>query len=209
MREALIARFASDALEDQSLIKGMPMPANLDTAVSLETILRAKGVTPATIAFLDGKVYVGLSEAQLTRLADTANTLETRVKVSRRDMGPALASKLVGGTTVASTMFIGQSVGIPLFVTGGIGGVHRGAENSMDVSADLIELGRTASRLRIGWRQTLMARVWESSVPAQSRSSTFRARLRFLKRREFASRPMAKGPISPLSTRQARVKRYV
>lgn len=123
----------------------MPPPANFDTAVSLESILREKGVTPATIALLDGKIHVGLSTAQLTRLADTASLRETRVKVSRRDIGPALAGKLVGGTTVASTMYIGQSVGIPLFVTGGIGGVHRGAETSMDVSADLIELGRTVS----------------------------------------------------------------
>jgi pseudouridine-5'-phosphate glycosidase/pseudouridine kinase len=123
-------------------MSGMPEPANLDTALSLEAILRGKGVTPATIALLDGKVHVGLSDQQLSRLADISSS-EARVKVSRRDMAPALASKLVGGTTVASTMYVGQSVGIPIFVTGGIGGVHRGAENSMDVSADLIELGRT------------------------------------------------------------------
>ena len=132
----------------------MPTPANLDTALSLESILRGKGVTPATIALLDGNVHVGLTEAQLSRLADISSLLEARVKVSRRYMAPALASKLVVGTTVASTMYIGQSVGIPLFVTGGIGGVHRGAENSMDVSADLIELGRTVRDSALGYRST-------------------------------------------------------
>lgn len=124
----------------------MPHPTNLTTAQSLETILRSKSVAPATIALLDGKVHVGLSDSQLERLADTASS-EQKLKVSRRDIAPALAGRIVGGTTVASTMYIGASVGIPMFVTGGIGGVHRGAENSMDVSADLIELGRTVRPL--------------------------------------------------------------
>jgi pseudouridine-5'-phosphate glycosidase/pseudouridine kinase len=124
----------------------MPHPANLDTALSLESILRSSAVTPATIALLEGKVHVGVSQAQLERLAETAST-EKKVKVSRRDIAPALASKLVGGTTVAGTMYVGETVGIPLFVTGGIGGVHRGAESSMDVSADLIELGRTVGHV--------------------------------------------------------------
>lgn len=130
--------------------KGMPHPTNLTTAQSLEDILRAKSVTPATIALLDGKVYIGLSTTQLERLAELSNG-EKKVKVSRRDLAPALASKVIGGTTVASTMYIGRSMGIPLFVTGGIGGVHRGAENSMDVSADLIELGRTVRAILHGW----------------------------------------------------------
>lgn len=121
---------------------GMPHPTNLTTAQSLESIIRAKSVSPATIALLDGKIHIGLTDAQLQRLADTSST-EAKLKVSRRDIAPALAGRIVGGTTVASTMYIAQSVGVPLFVTGGIGGVHRGAESSMDVSADLIELGRT------------------------------------------------------------------
>lgn len=123
----------------------MPHPANLNTALSLESILRSSAVTPATIALLEGKVHIGVTQAQLERLADTSST-EKKVKVSRRDIAPALASKVVGGTTVAGTMYVGETVGIPLFVTGGIGGAHRGSENSMDVSADLIELGRTVSR---------------------------------------------------------------
>lgn len=124
----------------------MPYPQNLTTAQSLESILSAKGVTPATIALFDGKVHIGLTTAQLERLADTASS-EKKVKVSRRDIAPTLATNIVGGTTVAGTMYIAETVGIGMFVTGGIGGVHRGAENSMDVSADLIELGRTVSGL--------------------------------------------------------------
>ena len=107
----------------------MPHPTNIDTARSVEAILREQDVTPATIALIDGRVHVGLSDAQLERLADTASP-ESKVKVSRRDLAPALASKLVGGTTVAGTMYVGATLGIGMFVTGGIGGVHRGAQDS-------------------------------------------------------------------------------
>ncbi|EJT47357.1 hypothetical protein A1Q1_03828 [Trichosporon asahii var. asahii CBS 2479] len=119
----------------------MPYPANAETAASLETIIRGHGVVPATIALMDGKVQVGLSDAQLEELANAPRT--ESCKVSRRDLGAALCLKRYGGTTVAGTMILANSVGIQHFVTGGIGGVHRGAENSMDVSADLVELGRT------------------------------------------------------------------
>lgn len=148
----------------------MPYPTNLTTAQSLESILRSSSVTPATIAILDGKIHVGLTEQQLQRLSDPENT-EAKVKVSRRDLAPTLSKGIVGGTTVASTMYISHSVGIGMFVTGGIGGAHRGSENSesrasrraywtrakstvgMDVSADLIELGRTVSeKLCYGFR---------------------------------------------------------
>ena len=143
---------------------GMPFPTNLTTAESLETILRDHTVTPATIALIDGNVHVGLAAEQLARLADPE--AKDKAKVSRRDLAPALARKLMGGTTVAGTMYIAHSVGIEMFVTGGIGGVHRGAEQSMsmvlqrktltlrmsafDVSADLIELGKTVSRAATG-----------------------------------------------------------
>ncbi|KAK4689205.1 pseudouridylate synthase / pseudouridine kinase, partial [Tremellales sp. Uapishka_1] len=120
----------------------MPFPTNLNTALSLESILRSQGCVPATVALMGGRVHVGLSRGQLDELGDPKNGKDS-VKVSRRDLGPALAAKKNGGTTVAGTMVIAQSVGIRTFVTGGIGGVHRGAESSMDVSADLIELGRT------------------------------------------------------------------
>jgi pseudouridine-5'-phosphate glycosidase/pseudouridine kinase len=122
----------------------MPFPTSLTTAQSVEAIVRAQGAVPATIALLDGRVRVGLSDAELTALADPATPrTEPAVKVSRRDLAPALAFHRAGGTTVAGTMVIAASAGIDAFVTGGIGGVHRGAESSMDVSADLIELGRT------------------------------------------------------------------
>lgn len=122
----------------------MPFPTNLTTAQSVESIVRAHGAVPATIALLDGRVRVGLSDTELTALADPATPrAEPAVKVSRRDLAPALAFNRAGGTTVAGTMVVAASAGIDAFVTGGIGGVHRGAENSMDVSADLIELGRT------------------------------------------------------------------
>lgn len=149
----------------------MPHPVNLTTALSLESILRTHRSVPATIALLDGRVHVGLSRAELERLADPENP-EPKTKVSRRDIAPVLARRGVGGTTVAGTMYVARSVGVGVFVTGGIGGVHRGAESSewddrgtareetgvssscrlglnvcegMDISADLIELGRTVS----------------------------------------------------------------
>ncbi|KAI9632359.1 Indigoidine synthase A like protein-domain-containing protein [Dioszegia hungarica] len=131
------------ALESTIITHGMPHPTNLSTAQSLESILRSRGVTPATIALHSGKVHVGVSQAQLEELADTSAGLVKKVKVSRRDIAPTLAKGLIGGTTVAGTMYVARTVGIGMFVTGGIGGVHRGAEKSMDVSADLIELGRT------------------------------------------------------------------
>ena len=135
----------------------MAPPTNLDCARSVETIIRAQGATPATIALIDGKVHVGLTKGELEMIADP-DILRTAVKTSRRDIAPVLAQKRLGGTTVAGTMYIASSVGIPVFVTGGIGGVHRGAESSqymskhspatmlivgMDISADLTELGRT------------------------------------------------------------------
>ncbi|EIW69105.1 hypothetical protein TREMEDRAFT_68967 [Tremella mesenterica DSM 1558] len=129
------------ALESTIITHGMPHPTNLSTALSVESILRSEGVTPATIAILRGVVHVGLTSSQLERLSDPG--LTGTVKVSRRDLGAVISMGLTGGTTVAGTMFIARSLGIGLFVTGGIGGVHRGAEKSMDISADLMELGRT------------------------------------------------------------------
>ena len=134
------------ALESAIITHGMPYPTNANTASTLESIIRSHGVTPATVAFLDGKVHVGLSAAQIDALADP-NTPRDRpaVKVSRRDIAPALAGRRAGGTTVAGTMVAAHSVGITGFVTGGIGGVHRGAQSS--------ESGlRPAERIRAkGW----------------------------------------------------------
>lgn len=108
----------------------MPHPTNLTTALSVESILRSRGVTPATVAMHSGKVHIGLSESQLEELANPDAGGVKRVKVSRRDLAPTLSKGLIGGTTVAGTMYIASSVGIGMFVTGGIGGVHRGAESS-------------------------------------------------------------------------------
>lgn len=110
----------------------MPYPTNLTTAQSLELIFRESGITPATIALINGRVHIGLNESQLTELADPQNH-KSSVKVSRRDLAPALAMGYNGGTTVAGTMVIANSVGIKMFVTGGIGGVHRGAESSTSI----------------------------------------------------------------------------
>ncbi|WVF66842.1 hypothetical protein IAT40_001584 [Kwoniella sp. CBS 6097] len=132
------------ALESAIITHGMPHPTNLTTASSLESIIRDKSVTPATVALINGTIHLGLTKSQLEELSDPACGISRgAVKVSRRDLGPALALGKTGGTTVAGTMYIASSLGIKVFVTGGIGGVHRGAESSMDISADLIELGRT------------------------------------------------------------------
>ncbi|KAJ3208888.1 hypothetical protein HDU67_006490 [Dinochytrium kinnereticum] len=123
----------------------MPFPSNLDTAKEVEDIIRGQGSIPATIALLDGFVHVGLTSDDLRRLAESnqPGSMEIAVKASRRDLALVLSKKLMGATTVSGTMAIAQAAGIKVFVTGGIGGVHRGGESSMDISADLTELSRT------------------------------------------------------------------
>jgi pseudouridine-5'-phosphate glycosidase/pseudouridine kinase len=120
----------------------MPHPKNFETALSVESIIRQGGVTPATIALIAGKIHIGLSEATLAQISEKGFT-ENSVKVSRRDLGPVLG--MIdgfgnGGTTVAGTMYIAQSVGVKMFVTGGIGGVHRGAESSKSESYPCVVL---------------------------------------------------------------------
>lgn len=121
---------------------GMPHPTNYDCALSVESLIREQSSIPATIALLSGRIHIGLSHAQLAHLADPAVNAKS-IKLSRRDLARGIYSKVDAGTTVAGTMMLARQVGIDVFVTGGIGGVHRGAERSMDVSADLHELGRT------------------------------------------------------------------
>ncbi|KAI9204804.1 Indigoidine synthase A like protein-domain-containing protein [Polychytrium aggregatum] len=128
------------ALESTIISHGMPYPENLKTAVAVEDIVRSQGCTPATIAIIDGQIKVGLSEDDLETLARTGLKAE---KTSRKDLALVLSQKKTGATTVSGTMLIAHMAGIKVFVTGGIGGVHRGAEESMDISADLTELGRT------------------------------------------------------------------
>jgi len=125
------------ALESAVITHGLPRPENLRLAQHLEAEIRALGAIPATTAILDGKVRVGLSPVELERLANEAVTR----KISRRDFGMAIARGECGGTTVCGTLIIARSVGIRVFATGGIGGVHRDAP--FDVSADLPELGRS------------------------------------------------------------------
>lgn len=125
------------ALESTVIAHGLPRPTNLETAQRLESIAREADVVPATIAILDGKLCVGLNDAQLKFLAQDTNV----TKISTRDIPLALARQWTGATTVASTSWIAQRAGIKVFSTGGIGGVHRGS--LPDVSADLPELART------------------------------------------------------------------
>ncbi|XP_063547341.1 uncharacterized protein LOC134754840 [Cydia strobilella] len=126
------------ALESTIITHGMPYPQNLETAVAVETIIREKGAVPATVAILKGQLTVGLSREQLEYLARAKGV----VKASRRDLAPVAAAGLDGATTVAGTLVAADLADIPVFVTGGIGGVHREGENTLDVSADLTELGR-------------------------------------------------------------------
>ncbi|MEY4594862.1 MAG: Pseudouridine-5-phosphate glycosidase [Bacteroidota bacterium] len=128
------------ALESTIIAHGMPYPQNVQTAAAVEQIIRDNGATPATIAILNGKLHVGLNNSQLDELANAKNVW----KVSLRDMPFVVSQGLHGATTVAATMRIAAMAGIPVFVTGGIGGVHRGAEYSMDISADLTEMAATS-----------------------------------------------------------------
>jgi pseudouridine-5'-phosphate glycosidase len=127
------------ALESTIISHGMPYPQNVTMAREVEQIIRDAGAVPATIAIMDGKICIGLSDEQLELLGTSPDAM----KVSRRDLPFVVAQKRLGATTVAATMICAQLAGIAVFVTGGIGGVHRGAETSFDISADLQELAQT------------------------------------------------------------------
>eukprot|EP01132_Coremiostelium_polycephalum_P000841 gene841-1048_t len=127
------------SLESTIISHGMPYPQNYQTAKEVESIVRERGVTPATIAIINGTIHVGLNDTELHYLATVG---KSAIKTSRRDLAFVLSQGLTGSTTVSATIFISNLVGIKIFVTGGLGGVHRGAEVSMDISADLTELGR-------------------------------------------------------------------
>lgn len=127
------------ALESTIIAHGMPYPQNVETAREVESIVRNQGAIPATIAILNGKLCVGLDEQQLEQLGNSKDVW----KVSIRDMAYVVSNKLAGATTVAATMRVASEAGIRIFVTGGIGGVHRGAETNMDISSDLTEMSRT------------------------------------------------------------------
>ncbi|WP_444462111.1 pseudouridine-5'-phosphate glycosidase [Rhodobacter capsulatus] len=127
------------ALESTIITHGMPWPQNLETARRVEAEVRAAGATPATIAVMGGRIHIGLTAAELEALAQAKGVM----KLSRADLAFCLASGGIGATTVAATMICAHLAGIAVFATGGIGGVHRGAEESFDISADLTELGLT------------------------------------------------------------------
>jgi pseudouridine-5'-phosphate glycosidase len=127
------------ALESTIIAHGMPYPENLEVAREVEKIIREYGVVPATIAVIKGKIKIGLSGEEMEFLA----TSKEVIKASRRDLSIIIAKKLTASTTVAATMVAAHLAGIRVFVTGGIGGAHRGAEKTFDVSADLQELART------------------------------------------------------------------
>jgi pseudouridine-5'-phosphate glycosidase len=139
VRAALEAGRPVVALETTIVSHGMPWPENIETAMAVEGIVREGGAVPASIAVLDGKVRVGLERTDLERLAKAKDV----AKLSRADLAWAVASGRPGATTVAATMIVAALAGIRVFATGGIGGVHRGAERSFDISADLTELART------------------------------------------------------------------
>lgn len=128
------------ALESTIISHGMPYPQNVETARETERIIRENGCIPATIAIIDGKLTVGCSDEEINELGKRGTAVP---KISRRDVAFAVAKKQYGATTVAATMLIAQMAGLEVFATGGIGGVHRGAETTMDISADLDELSHT------------------------------------------------------------------
>ena len=128
------------ALESTIISHGMPYPRNIETALEVEDIVRKNGAIPATIALFNGKCYAGLSQEQLEYFASAKDVW----KVSLRDMPYVISKKLHGATTVAATMRIASMTGIKIFVTGGIGGVHRNANETMDISADLTEMEQTS-----------------------------------------------------------------
>jgi pseudouridine-5'-phosphate glycosidase len=139
VKEALENNKPVVALESTIISHGMPYPQNVKTAKQVEDIVRAQGAVPATIAIIDGRLKVGLSPEELEFFGQSKEIL----KASRRDLPFIVANGLHGATTVATTMIVAQMAGIKVFVTGGIGGVHRGASETFDISADLQELAKT------------------------------------------------------------------
>lgn len=141
MREAIAKNGPVVALESTIITHGMDYPHNRDTALAVEQIIRDNGAIPATIAILDGVIHVGLTSEQIETLSKEGRNNSR--KCSRRDLAYVVARKMNGSTTVAGTMFCARLAGIKIFATGGLGGVHRGAEESFDISADLTELSKT------------------------------------------------------------------
>jgi len=140
VKEALANKRPVVALESTIISHGMPYPKNVETAIAVEQVVKDGGATPATIAIFKGKCHVGLSADELEYFGKAKGVW----KVSLRDIPYVISKNLYGATTVAATMRIASLAGIKVFVTGGIGGVHRGPENTMDISADLTEMANTS-----------------------------------------------------------------
>lgn len=140
VQEALENRRPVVALESTIISHGMPYPQNVETAIHVEQVIRDYGAVPATVAIIGGRLKCGLTREEIEYLGKKGTDI---VKCSRRDIPVAISKKLDGATTVATTMIIANMAGVKIFATGGIGGVHRGAEHTMDISADLEELGQT------------------------------------------------------------------
>lgn len=140
VKKALNSNSPLVALESTIISHGMPYPQNKETALKVEQIVRENGAIPATMAILNGKIKVGLSSDEIDYLASSGSRI---IKASRRDIPYLISKKIDGATTVASTMIAADLTGIKIFATGGIGGVHRGAEKTFDISADLQELANT------------------------------------------------------------------
>ncbi|KAK0198164.1 indigoidine synthase A-like protein [Armillaria mellea] len=141
IQEALATNKPVVALETTLVTHGFPYPTNYDLASDLEEIVRSTGSVPATIGIIGGRVKIGLEKSELERLADRAKNPSV-VKVSRRDIAPTIGARMDGGTTCSATLIFAALAGIKVFATGGLGGVHRGGQDSMDISADLLELTR-------------------------------------------------------------------
>lgn len=140
VKEAIKEKKPVVALESTIISHGMPYPKNVETALEVEKVVRENGAIPATIAIINGEIKIGLSKEEIEIIGKAGLSV---TKTSRRDLAYVVANKLNGATTVAATMICAEMAGIKIFATGGIGGVHRGAEKTMDISADLEELGKT------------------------------------------------------------------
>ncbi len=140
VRQALLDNEPVVALESTIISHGMPFPQNVETALKVEGIVRNNGAIPASIAIINGKFKVGLTKDEIEYLGRSGKKI---IKASRRDIPYLISKKVDGATTVASTMIGAEMAGIKIFATGGIGGVHRGAQKSFDISADLLELAQT------------------------------------------------------------------
>ena len=170
VRNALALHLPVVALESTIVTHGMPWPASVETARAVEAVVRGAGAVPATIAITGGRIKIGLTNDELHWLGQTRDVL----KLSRADLAYALSTRRNGATTVAATMICAHLAGIKVFATGGIGGVHRGAETSLDISADLEELARTDVTA-----QSTASRVVAHIVPRSVLRRWIRMRIRW------------------------------